>query len=193
MPARVINAVALPRNDSLYQRLVLLASTSRFCLATFIFKEYKTCIRGDIGYTTVLPIHFSQCSPSVMNSPKCEAWFRTCVCGRVFSTPQAISYHQRSCQKTRKRLSVALAKAGEAWRAKKRQKTDGTQAVVSSPNGNLTAGLQSTAPRTVEGSQDADCSSNENVIAKRQWNIDHPRVRLHILFALLFINGSSGR
>ena len=147
-------------------------------------------IRGAIGYTTALPIAFSQCSPSVMNSPEFEAWFRTCVCGRVFSTPQAFSYHQRSCQKTRKRLSVALAKAGEAWRAKKRQRIDGTQAGVWSSNGNLTAELQSTAPRTVEGSQDVDCSSNENV---RHSNVDHQQVRLHILFALLFINGSSGR
>ena len=111
----------------------------------------------------------------------------------MFSTPQAISYHQRSCQKTRKQLSVALAKAGEAWRAKKRQKIDGTHAVVSSSNANLTAEPQSTAPRTVEGIQDADYSSNENVIAERQSNVDRPRVRLHILFALLFINGSSGR
>jgi len=37
--------------------------------------------------------------------------------------PQAYTYHQRSCLKTKKRLSDALAKA-RAWRVNKRQKIE---------------------------------------------------------------------
>lgn len=107
-----------------------------------------------------------------MNLPELEAWFRTCVCGRVFSIPQAFSCHQRSCPKTRKRISAALAKAGEAWRAKKRQRIGSTQA--------------------------ADLSSNGGVTAELESNVDplslvHPQVRFHVLSAISFMNNSSGR
>jgi hypothetical protein len=56
-----------------------------------------------------------------MNSP--PAWFETCACGRTFSVPQALTYHKRSCNRTKKRLAVALDKAKDVWQAKKRQKT----------------------------------------------------------------------
>jgi len=52
------------------------------------------------------------------------AWSQICPCGRTFSVPQAYTYHKRSCEKTKKRLSGALEKAKEIWRAKKRQKVD---------------------------------------------------------------------
>jgi hypothetical protein len=51
------------------------------------------------------------------------AWFETCACGRTFSVPQAFTYHKRSCDRTKKRLAVALDKAKDVWQAKKRQKT----------------------------------------------------------------------
>jgi hypothetical protein len=53
-----------------------------------------------------------------------SAWSEACVCGRMFSVPQAYTFHKRSCQKTKKRLSSALEKAKEVWQAKKRQKTE---------------------------------------------------------------------
>lgn len=52
------------------------------------------------------------------------AWSQTCPCGRTFSLPQAYTCHKRSCEKTKKRLSGALEKAKNVWRAKKRQKLD---------------------------------------------------------------------
>lgn len=52
------------------------------------------------------------------------AWSQDCICGRVFSVPQAYMYHKRSCQKTKKRLSCALEKVKEVWQAKKRRKTE---------------------------------------------------------------------
>jgi|ERR1700722_2734703 len=52
------------------------------------------------------------------------AWNQTCICGRTFSLQQAYTYHKRSCQKTKKRLSTALEKAKEAWMVRKRRKTD---------------------------------------------------------------------
>ena len=52
------------------------------------------------------------------------AWCQVCVCGRTFSLPQAYTFHQRSCSKTKKRLSSALDKAQEVWRSKRRQKME---------------------------------------------------------------------
>ena len=48
-----------------------------------------------------------------------SAWYQTCFCGRTFLSPQAHSYHQRSCQKSKKRLSDAIGKARDATQAKK--------------------------------------------------------------------------
>jgi hypothetical protein len=55
------------------------------------------------------------------------AWCQVCVCSRTFSVPQAYTFHKRSCQKTRKRLSSALDKAKEVWQSKKRQKMEAIQ------------------------------------------------------------------
>jgi hypothetical protein len=52
------------------------------------------------------------------------AWCQTCGCGRAFSTPQAYTNHERTCQKTKKRFSSALTKAKEVWASKKRRKTE---------------------------------------------------------------------
>jgi hypothetical protein len=37
---------------------------------------------------------------------------------------QAYTYHKRSCEKTKKRLSGALEKAKEAWQANKRRRLE---------------------------------------------------------------------
>lgn len=60
------------------------------------------------------------------------AFSESCVCGRSFSLPSALTYHRRTCQKTKKRFSEALAKAKEVWAAKKRRRTDadGSRAVL---------------------------------------------------------------
>ena len=55
------------------------------------------------------------------------AWCQVCVCGRTFSVPQAYTFHKRSCQKTKKRLSSALDKAKEVWQSKKRRKKETMQ------------------------------------------------------------------
>jgi hypothetical protein len=52
------------------------------------------------------------------------AWYQMCVCGRNFSVPQAYTFHKRSCQQTKKRLSGALDKAKEVWHSKKRRTTE---------------------------------------------------------------------
>jgi len=99
------------------------------------------------------------------------AWSQACICGRVFSVPQAYSYHRRSCPKTRKRLSDALAKANEVWRAKKRQRIDGSQAI--------------------------ECTSSPSVVAELQLNDVsdgsllpvHPQVRSHARSTVFLMNG----
>jgi hypothetical protein len=49
------------------------------------------------------------------------AFCETCMCGRTFSQPGALHYHTRSCPKTKKRVSEALAKAKDAWTRKRRR------------------------------------------------------------------------
>ena len=105
-----------------------------------------------------------------MNLPE-SAWSQACICGRVFSVPQAYSYHRRSCPKTRKRVSDALAKANEVWRAKKRQKIDGSQATVE---------CTSESPSVV-----AELQSNDD-----DYDSAHPQVRFHVRLAVLLMNGS---
>ena len=68
------------------------------------------------------------------------AWSQACVCGRTFTAPQGLSYHQRSCSKAKKRLSDALEKVREVLRRRKRRKIDlSHQAVEGSSNQNLPA------------------------------------------------------
>ena len=98
------------------------------------------------------------------------AWFQACVCGRTFATPQAFSYHRRSCLKAKKRLSDALDKAREVLRTRKRRKIDPSHQVV-------------------EG------SSNQNVPAEPPSNLnsllpDHPQVRTHVRSTLWLMKGS---
>lgn len=48
-----------------------------------------------------------------------------CYCGKSFSQPGALSNHTRTCQKSNKRLSSALASAKNSWEVRqntKRQK-----------------------------------------------------------------------
>ena len=52
------------------------------------------------------------------------AWSQTCVCGRAFSLPQTYTFHQRSCQRTKKRLLCALEKAKHVLQARKRRKVE---------------------------------------------------------------------
>ena len=71
------------------------------------------------------------------------AWSQACICGRVFSVPQAYTYHKQSCQKTKKRLSCALEMVKEVWQAKKRRKTE-----------------------QMSRDEVAECSSHQNVAAE---------------------------
>jgi hypothetical protein len=58
------------------------------------------------------------------------AWCQVCICGRTFSVQQAYTYHKRSCEKTKKRLSGALEKAKEVWQANKRRRMEEKAAKV---------------------------------------------------------------
>jgi hypothetical protein len=46
----------------------------------------------------------------------------TCPCGRTFQHPGALKIHQRACNRNKKRLSTALAKAKEVWTCRKRRR-----------------------------------------------------------------------
>ncbi|KAH7918384.1 hypothetical protein BV22DRAFT_1024677, partial [Leucogyrophana mollusca] len=46
----------------------------------------------------------------------------TCVCGRAFYQPNMFSTHERSCSRTKKRLSGVLTKAKELWDSGKRRR-----------------------------------------------------------------------
>ena len=52
------------------------------------------------------------------------SWSQTCVCGRAFSLPQAYTFHQRSCQRTKKWLLGALEKDKDILQARKCRKVE---------------------------------------------------------------------
>ncbi|KIJ60977.1 hypothetical protein HYDPIDRAFT_31682, partial [Hydnomerulius pinastri MD-312] len=56
---------------------------------------------------------------STFNKMSGNTFARTCVCGREFSSLGAFTLHEKGCQKDKKRLSSALAKAKEVYQAKK--------------------------------------------------------------------------
>jgi hypothetical protein len=94
-----------------------------------------------------------------------QAWSQTCPCGRSFSLPQAYTYHKRSCEKTKKRLSGALEKAKKVWQAKKRQKLDklaANEALANSSNTNTipVSGPTDSVPTAVAESVTVSSYSN---------------------------------
>lgn len=54
-----------------------------------------------------------------------------CPCGRTFHQDSALTKHQRTCSKTKKRLSSALEKAKEVWKGAKRRRTSSAMREVS--------------------------------------------------------------
>jgi len=64
-------------------------------------------------------------SMSLDDKSEGHGFCETCVCGRTFSQPGALSYHKRSCSKSKKRFSDALAKAKEVWNDRKRRRVEG--------------------------------------------------------------------
>ena len=50
------------------------------------------------------------------------AWSQACICGRVFSVPQAFSCHKCSCPKLKKRFSSTLERAKEVWPGQSRKR-----------------------------------------------------------------------
>src|SRR5262245_5008558 len=61
-----------------------------------------------------------------------------CVCGRLFTQPNAFSNHRRSCQKSKKRLSNVLDKAKRQWSSNKRRRLGFDDPSVNQPS---TSGL----------------------------------------------------
>jgi histidinol-phosphate/aromatic aminotransferase/cobyric acid decarboxylase-like protein len=50
-----------------------------------------------------------------------------CACGRTFSQIYGLANHKRGCEKSKKRLSVALSKAKEVWAVRKRARVEGAE------------------------------------------------------------------
>ena len=76
--------------------------------------------------------------------------------------PQAYTYHKRSCQKTKKRLSGALEKAKEVWQTKKRRKREAIT-------------LSQVEERTLDQSADTVQPQNPKVLVIAA---THPEVRV---------------
>jgi hypothetical protein len=60
-----------------------------------------------------------------------DIYAERCICGRTFSQPYALTNHQRTCQKTKKRLSSALSKAQDLWVNRKKIRLNRPDAEVS--------------------------------------------------------------
>jgi hypothetical protein len=58
-----------------------------------------------------------------------------CLCSRSFTQQSALSKHQRTCKKSKKRLTSALDKAKEAWAGRKKRKlNNGNPLLLSGPS-----------------------------------------------------------
>ena len=51
-----------------------------------------------------------------------QGFSQTCHCGRVFSHTYALTNHEQTCKKSKKRLSHALAMAKEVWQTRKKRR-----------------------------------------------------------------------
>ena len=87
-----------------------------------------------------------------------------CICGRVFSVPQAFSCHKRSCPMSKKRLSGVLERAKEVWQARKRRKAEVDQSKSSEDSSNQ-----------LENDSDTSCPSSSHVDVLNYTCI-HPQV-----------------
>jgi len=68
------------------------------------------------------------------SSANLAEYLTVCTCGRTFAHLNAYGNHQRTCKKRKKHLSNALAKAKEAWTARKRsRREEGDKLTVSTP------------------------------------------------------------
>ena len=78
--------------------------------------------------THILPVFprlrtSSYVRPPVLSSPPMVG-SETCACGRSFTHTFAFTNHQRTCQKSKKRLSDVLSRARVFWIAKKKPRLD---------------------------------------------------------------------
>src|ERR1700678_1043035 len=88
------------------------------------------------------------------------AWSQACICGHVFSIPQAFSCHKRSCPSSKKRLSSALERAKEVWQSRKRRKAEVDQS------------------EALEGSSNHNDASCPSPVEALNYTCVHPEVRL---------------
>ncbi|KAH7904408.1 hypothetical protein BJ138DRAFT_1138545 [Hygrophoropsis aurantiaca] len=99
-----------------------------------------------------------------------SGYIRTCVCGRSFFQPNAFSTHERSCSRTKKRLSGALVKAKELWSSRKRQRV-----MIQAANESGSEIARATAPIEDVSQSDlaleaVDQSVNQNAICPSSTN-----------------------
>jgi hypothetical protein len=90
-----------------------------------------------IFYSLISLAQLTPFEPSLATMDLPPAWSQSCVCGRAFSLPQAYAFHQRSCQRTKKRLLGALGKVKDILQARKRRKLE---SVLSVQNTGVEAG-----------------------------------------------------
>jgi len=102
----------------------------------------------------------SQLQPTMEAEPSLEIeGHLTCACGRSFTQQSALSKHQKSCQRSKKRLSVALDKAKSAWSEKKRRRLDPSHEHIALNIQPSSAGLTPLSSR-VDEHVDYEVSSN---------------------------------
>jgi hypothetical protein len=93
--------------------------TSENCLRKF---EFAMSVNAESVIIHALRVTSYFCWLSNMQQGLQSEGHRTCLCGRSFSVPSALTKHSRTCGKTKKRLSSALEKAKETWTLRKRRR-----------------------------------------------------------------------
>jgi hypothetical protein len=104
----------------------------------------------------------------------------TCLCGRSFSQSGALSYHNRSCKLSKKRLNEALGKAKEA---KKKRRVEVIERMPASGNSSsshllveiVSPGSADTMPAHAAGDITADFEVD--IVTTEVWKTCKARVR----------------
>lgn len=98
-----------------------------------------------------------------------------CLCGKEFTQLNAYNRHQRSCTKTKKRLSGALEKAKAIWDAKKHRRLDDTVPAVTFNSTDMPTGFESSPWTSVVGEANNldEVSSIQLVVISRDSTQDH--------------------
>lgn len=129
--AQVVHGCLRFKFQGQHSRHRLFGSRPVLVSATEVRLSERRCDRGHPTQLGIRPQHIAVTLPQTtisiigMSFDSDAALQHECCCGRVFLQTNAYGNHQKSCKKTRTRLSSALSSARDSWQRIKRARTVG--------------------------------------------------------------------